>query len=199
MMFSILISLGLMFVFWTPIPARAQLQQPTVSIPTVTGTPEGPTIRVNADNDQINVRTGPNTDYDAIGVMIAGETAPALGRSVGGDWIKIVYPGVEGGVGWVYSPLVTLLDGSELEILEPPPTPTPRITPTIDPTLASQFIVEVPATRLPTFTAPQPLNIPTYEPPAADQLNFGVPMGLVIVALGIVGILGAFFSFLRGN
>ena len=88
MMFSILISLGLMFVFWTPIPARAQLQQPTVSIPTVTGTPEGPTIRVNADNDQINVRTGPNTDYDAIGVMIAGETAAALGRSVGGDWIK---------------------------------------------------------------------------------------------------------------
>jgi hypothetical protein len=179
--------------------AKEISQQPTVSIPTVTGTPEGPVIRVNADNDQINVRSGPGTDYETIGVMIAGQIAAAYGRSAGGSWIQVAYPGVEGAIGWVYSPLVTILRGSSLPILEPPPTATPRVTPTIDPTLASQFIIESAPTRLPTFTPPPELVIPTYESPVEDVLTVNLPMGLIIVIFGVIGILGALFSFIRGR
>jgi uncharacterized protein YraI len=172
-------------------------QIPTVSIPTVTGTPPGAIAIVTMEQDQINVRSGPNTDYPIIGVLIAGQQIPALGRSIGGDWVQIAYPGVLGGVAWVYSPLVEL-QGS-VPIVEPPPTPTPRTTPTVDPTLAAQFIIEIPPTRLPTFTPPGPLAIPTF--PASEQPGGTgrVPMGFVIVGMGVVGLFGLLISFLRGR
>jgi len=199
LLFSTMIVFGLLFMIAPSARADAIQQQPTVSVPTVTGTPIGPYIRVNADNDQINVRSGPGTDYDSIGVMIAGQTAAALGRSVGGSWIMVKYPGVASGVGWVYSPLVTLLGGGDIPIVEPPPTSTPRVTPTIDPTMASQFIVESAPTRLPTFTAPPALIIPTFEPPVSSPVNIGVPMGLIIVILGVIGLFGALISLIRGR
>jgi SH3-like domain-containing protein len=183
---------------FSPVQAGEMQQQPTVAVPTVTGTPTGPTARVNLDNDQINVRSGPGTDYAEIGVLIAGQAVPAIGKSAAGLWIQIEYSGIEGGIGWIYSPLVTLSQGAEIPIVEPPPTPTPRVTPTIDPTLAAQFIAEVPATRLPTYTPPAPLVIPTY-PSAEPVLSARTfPVGVVIIAMASLGMLGSIFSlFLR--
>ena len=173
-------------------------QQPTGSIPTVTGTPAGAFITVNLDQEQINVRSGPSTYiYPPIGVLLMGQTAPALGKSPGGDWIQIQYPGVPGSVGWVYAPLVRLSSGANLQIVEPPPTPTPASTPTIDPTLAAIFIISETATRLPTFTPPAALVIPTFTD--ASAVPQGVPIGLLIFGFGFVGALGALISFLRGG
>lgn len=173
-------------------------QQPTVSIPTVTGTPEGPKATVNTDQDQINVRSGPGTDYEKVGVLVASQSVTALGRSAAGLWIQIVYPGVDSGVAWVYAPLVSL-SSSDLPIVEPPPTPTPRVTPTIDPTLAARFIVEVPPTRLPTFTPPPPLAIPTYPVRTSFAETTGVPVILWILLLSVVGLFGGVISLLRGR
>jgi hypothetical protein len=187
----------LTLVFNVPAPRKVAAQQPTGSVPTVTSTPTGPTVTVT-NPEQINVRSGPNSYlYPAIGVLLTGETAPAIGRSPGGDWIQIRYTGVPGNVGWVYAPLVSLSANAGLPIVEPPPTPTPVTTPTIDPTLAAAFIPQVTPTRLPTFTPPQPLAIPTYENPSVAP--GGVPMGLVIVLLALIGGFGALISFLRGR
>jgi uncharacterized protein YraI len=172
-------------------------QIPTVAIPTVTGTPAGAVAIVTMEQDQINVRSGPSTDYPIIGVLIAGQQVPALGRSVGGDWVQIAYPGVTGGVAWVYAPLVTL-EGS-VRVVEPPPTPTPRTTPTIDPTLAAQFIIEIPPTRLPTFTPPGPLAIPTFPVTDLPGNTGRVPMGLVITGMAVIGFFGILISILRGR
>jgi hypothetical protein len=192
---ALIVSVGVPIVLLSPAKASPQGQQPTVAVATVTGTPTGPTIQVNLDNDQINVRTGPGTDYTEIGVLIAGQIVPALGKSAAGLWIQVEFPAVEEGVGWVYSPLVTLNQGGEIPIVEPPPTPTPRVTPTLDPTLAAQFIAEVPATRLPTFTPPPPLVIPTY-PSASPVLSArSFPVGLVIIVLAVLGFVGLIFSF----
>ena len=174
----------------------AYAQQPTVSIATVTGTPIGAYIIVNADQDQINVRGGPGTDYAAVGVLVTGELVSAKGRSSAGLWIQIAYPGVQGGLAWVYSPLVTIFQSSSLPIIEPPPTPTLRVTPTIDPTLAAQFVLEVPATRQPTFTAPPPMVIPVFEQNSPSQPG-GIPIGMYITAIGLLGLFGAAISFLR--
>lgn len=182
----------------TPVMAGALLQQPTVDIPTVTSTSSGPMAVVNSDYDQINVRAGPSgQDYPIVGVLVAGQKVPALGRSGGGDWVQIVYPGVETGVAWVYAYLVTV-EGN-LPIVEPPPTPTPRVTPTIDPTLAAQFIIEIPPTRLPTFTPPPPLIIPAFTQPPDVQGTGGVPMGFIIAGMGVVGLFGLIISLLRGR
>ncbi len=174
-------------------------QIPTGTIPTVTSTPSGPivSVRPGQNEDFINVRSGPNVLYPKIGVLVIGQTAPAKGRSPGGEWILIEYPGVPGGVGWVYANLVSITPG-ELPIVEPPPEPTPAVTATIDPTLAAQFIVTAAPTRLPTFTPPPPLVIPTYPPANSGMvLVSGVPMGLVILVFLTVGILLGIVSFIQ--
>ncbi len=171
-------------------------QQPTVAIPTVTGTPTGPIAIVYADpEEQINVRSGPGTDYPKVGVLLNRQSVPALGATPGGSWVQILYPGVDEGVAWVYAPLVRV-DGV-LPIVEPPPTPTPLVTPTIDPTLASQFIVDIPATRLPTFTPPPPLVIATFPANEVNTGAAGVPIGFVITGLTVIGIFGLIISLLR--
>lgn len=186
---------GLFQVNAKPLP-----QLPTISIPTVTGTPSGViiTVRPSQNDDFINVRSGPSTLFPSVGILLVGQTAPALGKSPGGEWIQIEYPGVEGGKGWVFSVLVSPSPG-ELPVVEPPPTVTPQFTATIDPTLASQFIVTQQPTRLPTYTEPAPLVIPTYEDNRPNQLPGGIPMGMVIVILGITGILLTLFSFIRAR
>ena len=154
---------------------------------------------MSPENEQINVRSGPGTEYDKVGVLISGQEVPALGRTAQGLWIQIVYPGVPGNTAWVYSFLVSVPSG-ELPIVAPPPTPTPRVTPTIDPTLAAQFILEIPPTRLPTFTPPPPQVVPTFEAaPSSSPTQVGFPMGMMIIGLGILGVFGAVVSFLRGR
>ena len=193
------LSLVILFMVIQSQGGRADIlrQIPTVSIPTVTGTPSGALAKVTMEQDQINVRSGPSTDYPIIGVLIAGQQVPALGRSVGGDWVQIAYPGVEGGVAWVYAPLVTL-DGS-VRVVEPPPTPTPLTTPTIDPTLAAQFIIDIPPTRLPTFTPPGPLVIPTFQAADLPGSTGRIPMGLMITGMAVIGVFGLLISLLRGR
>jgi hypothetical protein len=164
---------------------------------TVTGTPEGPTILVP---EQVNVRTGPSTDYEKVGVLISGQRAPALGRSPGGEWIQIFYPGVPGNLAWVYAHFVVLdADQRLLPIIEPPSPPTPRVTATIDPTLAAQFnIGGAPPTRLPTFTPAEPVVQPTFDETQAD-LSGGFPPILAILGLLVVGLFGTVISVLRGG
>lgn len=183
-----------------PGPARAtgHAQQPTVAIATVTSTPSGPSIFVNPDQEQINVRAGPGTNYAKVGVLVSGQEAEAIGRSAQGLWIQIRYIGAPGGVGWVYTPLVRA-PNETLPIIEPPPSPTPLVTPTIDPTLAAQFIVEAPPTRMPTFTAPPPLVVPTFVSVPRSTPTTGVPMGMVIAGLSVLGVLGFAVSILRGR
>jgi uncharacterized protein YraI len=177
---------------------NAAAQQPTVSIPTVTSSPFGTMATVNQDQEQINVRAGPNQDYPIVGVLQQGESVPALGRSEGGDWVEIAYPVVDGGVAWVYTYLVTI-SGGELPIIVPPSTPTPRVTPTIDPTLAAQFIISVGPTRLPTFTQAPPLSIPTYTVTTENTVSGGFPMGFIIIGLAVLGLFGLLISVFRGR
>ncbi|MCK4693706.1 MAG: SH3 domain-containing protein [Anaerolineales bacterium] len=181
----------------TTLAAVPSTVQQAIIVSTVTGTPEGPVIVVP---DQVNVRLGPGTNYDKVGVLIAGQEVPALGRTPGGLWIQIVYPGVPGNIAWVYAPYVVLDTAQQLlPIIEPPPTPTPRMTPTIDPTLAAQFnLGEAPPTRLPTFTPAEPVVQPTFEPEQVEGVR-GIPPILAILGLLVVGLFGMVISFLRGG
>lgn len=171
-------------------------QQPTGSIPTVTGTISGPmaTVRFGMEN-QINVRSGPNTTYDAIGILLPGQSVPALGKSQGGGWVLVRYMGVPGNQGWVWANYLDLSPG-ELPIVEPPPEPTPVVTQTIDPTLAAQFIVPPQPTRLPTFTQAPTLAIPEFEAVTIGS-GSGMPVGLIILIMVALGIIIGAVSFLQ--
>jgi len=168
--------------------------------PTATPAPQGPStgiyITVVTEEPQINVRMGPGSSiYPVVGTLVRGATATAYGRSPGGDWIQIEYAGAPGNRGWVYSPLVQITGGT-LQIVEPPPTPVPPATATIDPTLIAQFNVEATSTRLPTFTPPPSLVSPTFpEPYVADDLD-SIPLAVLIMSLGSLGIVGLIGSAL---
>ena len=147
--------------------------------------------------EQVNVRNGPSTVlYDIIGNMQPGETAQALGVSPGRDWVQIVYPAGPGRVAWVHTSLITVSSGT-LQIVEPPPTATPRTTPTIDPTLAAAYIFEPTVTRMPTFTPPPPLEVPQFTAMPITNEKDGVPMGALVISSGVVGVLGYLVSLLR--
>jgi len=194
--------LGLIFfLLFQPHPQDVVFaQQPTGSVPTVTGTPEGPKIKVDPGSDFIYVYAGPGSfDYPAVGILLANETAPALGRAKDRlDWIQIYYPGVPGAIGWVYGLYVGLSPGANLPIVNVPPTPTPISTPTINPTLEAAFIGQQTPTRVPTFTPPPPLELPSFNEPDTNAIS-RIPAGLLIVSLGLFGFFGAVISYLRGR
>jgi len=193
-----LLGAGLLLSF-TAVQAGPLAQIPTVAIPTVTGSPRGPVVTARRDTNQehVAVRSGPSRDYPELGVLIAGQQAPALGRNTDGTWVLIAYPGVPGGQGWVYSVLVDLV--GVVPFVDAPPTPTPNVTPTLNPTLEAQFSVELTPTRLPTFTPPPPLMIPAFVSEENAHTAAGLPMGFVIVGLLVVGFFGTLISLLRGR
>jgi hypothetical protein len=197
----VLAVIGLLFLgLFDPGKLVVMAQQPTGSIPTVTGTPEGPIITVYQNNAVIHVYAGPSTfEYPSIGILLANETAPAIGRAQDRlDWIQIIYEGVEGSTAWVYGPYVKLSAGALLPLVEIPPTPTPFSTPTIDPTLAAAFIGQQTPTRLPTFTPPPPLERPSFND-VPNTSATTIPTGLLILSLGLFGFFGAVISYLRGR
>jgi hypothetical protein len=200
-LFLLLIGIiGLVLIVPSQTPVVAQ--QPTGSIPTVTGTPNGPMVSVDPSLQQIDVYAGPSSfNYPAIGVLLTGINVPALGKSRDNpDWIMIRYEGVPGSIGWVYGLQVRLIvgfEGSTLPLVDSPPTPTPASTPTINPTLAAVFIPSVAATRLATFTPPAPLAIPTFTD--QTQRPSRIPVGLLVFGFLFIGGLGVIISFLRGR
>lgn len=173
----------------SPHPARAQAIL-CAAVPSA-GTPY---ITVNADQDHVNVRSGPNSYlYDKVGILYPGESAPAIGRTSVGDWIQISCPGVPGGTGWVYSANVTLTSTGFLPVVDPPPTPP--FTLNLDPTLAASLEVQPTATRLSTFTPPAPQQtLPIYtDQPRSATSSWTAPL---ITGLIIAGLLGLLFSLL---
>jgi len=143
--------------------------------------------------EPINVRSGPSTVfYPIIGQLQSGDVVPALGVSPGREWVQISFAGGVNGIGWIYASFVTI-SGGELQIAEPPPTPTPLISATIDPTLAAAFIVQPTQTRMPTFTPPPPLDVPQYTDAVTSRSSGAT--GIFIVILVVIGALGLIVSF----
>ncbi len=191
----ILITLVTLFaygIFFAPSSPTVLAQQAE------TPTPQGMYITVLSDEPFANIRMGPSSSiYPKVGILYPGDTAPALGRSPGGDWIQIEYPGAPNNAGWVYSPLVRVSPG-ELRIAEPPPTPVPPATATIDPTFAAQFTIVPTNVRLPTFTPPPSLVVPSYTQAPAAAPNNNAPLAVIIIALTVLGVIGFLLSlFLR--
>jgi uncharacterized protein YraI len=187
-------SLGLLFFrfSWTASSAKPA-SEPT---PTVTSVPNRAFITVTYI-EPINVRAGPGSfDYPIIGSIPVGGTATAVGRSPAGEWIQIDFPGGARGVGWVYAANVSLSANALLPVVEPPPTAVPATTATVNPTFAAALQTAPTSTRLPTFTAPPALAIPTYVNAGATTSG-KVQTGWIIIGLALAGLLGMAIASLR--
>jgi len=187
------------FIVLGTVRANPLQQQPTGTIPTVTSTPRGTYIIVNSlstSENQVNVRFGPSALTEKVGVLLVGQDANAVGRY--GEWVQIEYPGTPGGTAWIYANYVTVYGGT-LPLVEPPPTSTPKVTQTIDPTLAAQFLITPVETRMPTFTEPPPLEIPTFDVDGQGANAGGIPMGLIIIGLASLGVFLGIIAVISGR
>jgi len=59
-------------------------------------------------------------------------------------------------------------------------------------------VITLEPTRLPTYTAPAPLVIPTFTIESGSVLS-GVPMGLIILGLAALGIFLGVVAFAQGR
>lgn len=124
----------------TPIVQVAPSRATLAATPTAFST--GPQVVALVDS---NVRTGDTTEYDRIGFLFSGETAPIIGiSSFNTNWYYIQLP--SGRRGFV-APSVVRSEGdlTSLPRINPPPPPTPIPTntpvPTATPETTANLIV----------------------------------------------------------
>ena len=76
---------------------------------------------------KLNVRNGPGTHYDSLGLIPANTIIWLLGRNEDSSWYMIDYPSTQGGNGWVISGYVTTQDNMALPILDSSGNPMTEI------------------------------------------------------------------------
>ncbi|MBN1219719.1 MAG: FHA domain-containing protein [Anaerolineae bacterium] len=131
----------------TPTPTLTLTPTPGTPTPTV---PNMPALVTKTD---LNVRGGPGTQYDLLGLLPTGTTAEIISRDDTRQWWQIRFPPAPNDVGWVSADpaFSTVFNVENVPVVAAPPTPTGTSTTT--PT----------TTNTPTFT-PTPTSTPTDTP-----------------------------------
>lgn len=120
------------------VPPPTAAPAPPVS-PVDTPTPEnsGPPQVTIVQN--MNVRTGPGTNYPVAGPGPAGESANIIGRNNDSSWLQVEYPLGADGTGWVYADLVKITgDVANVSVVQVAPPPVAAAPPPAEPTPESQ-------------------------------------------------------------
>lgn len=107
----------------TPTPTPTDLPTP---MRTAEPTPAVPIAIVSVEN--VNVRSGPGTNYTRVGSLVAGQVCSITGRNQASTWWRLSCPLVNG---WVFGELLSLAGPLTLvPVIQtaPPPTPVPPAT-----------------------------------------------------------------------
>jgi uncharacterized protein YraI len=122
-----------------------------------TPTPAGPTGRVM---QRLNVRSGPGTTFDSLGLLEADTTVSLTGKNTTASWFQIDYPAGPEGRGWVTAQYVQADAADDLPVLDDYGTPvtpgaaeTPSglattLTATVGPAFADEDSRAAPAVRV---------------------------------------------------
>ena len=108
----------------TPVPS-ATFIPPTLTVPTATLVLIEGTLTI-----QVNVRSGPGTTFDSLGLLDAGENVQIVSQDSQKKWYQIVYPSASQGLAWIIAQYVQISAGTEvpLEATLTPAGPTGRVT-----------------------------------------------------------------------
>lgn len=141
-------------------PAPVQAGQPTMTTLT-----------------DLNVRSGPGTNYTIVGVLRAGQSASVIGKSSNGGWWKITCPTGVGGECWASagSQYSTASNVENVPAAAAPPPPATQVAAapttseaTAEPTGTVETAVSPTATATAAATTTTTTN-PTSPPPTATQ------------------------------
>jgi uncharacterized protein YraI len=138
---------------------------PGVVVPLdATPTPAGPSGRVI---QRLNVRNGPGTTFETLGVLEPGVTVSLTGKNITSSWFQIDYLAGSGGHGWVTSQYVQTDASSDLPVLD------------------NFGNVVTPAAAVGTSPGPEMTPSPTVGPATTDGDSLGNPG--VRVAFSAIG------------
>ena len=115
----------------------------TPQVPTIGGAEVEPnTGNVAIVQQQLNVRSGPGTDFNSLGTLNPQDMVSLTGKDPNGAWLQIEFPTGPGGKGWVNAAFVQAQGAEKLPIVAEsglvigtgtatviPPTPTPTLVP----------------------------------------------------------------------
>ncbi len=149
-------------------PAEVTVQVVSAgSLPTIT--PGGPTPIPTLDtsdptcrariNINLNLRSGPSTDFDSLLVMPAGAVVPIVGRVGDNSWWQMQYGGT---TGWASAAFTSTIGANcaFIPIVQPPASPTPQVS--ITPLLTATFTL--------TATPPPATDAPSATPGLPDLI-----------------------------
>lgn len=105
------------------------IQTAATDMPVIGALPTAAPGQVSARvRERVNVRTGPGTNYEILG-MLEPETAVALtGKNVTATWLQIAYPSGPQGRGWIMAAYLQTADVSTLPVLDPSGAPVAAST-----------------------------------------------------------------------
>jgi hypothetical protein len=86
-----------------PVESLAPSSTPTnipIATPTISITP-APSVTVTAAKGNLFIRRGPDLAFNAVSVLMDGQSAQALARDVLGKWLQIPLPDDPGKTGWI--------------------------------------------------------------------------------------------------
>ncbi|MBI1879405.1 MAG: SH3 domain-containing protein, partial [Chloroflexi bacterium] len=126
----------------TPGPALQVVETSPTAEPTLSGTAEpvgaeppvqnissNPLPLVTAGENNVNIRSGPGTDYPIIGPLAAGQSLEIVGRNADSSWWQVVAPA---GLGWVAAQVTSASDVSDsLPVVEVAAPPVEAAPPTV--------------------------------------------------------------------
>lgn len=96
---------------------------PEPSQPTNTLTTHEPLVTAGENN--VNIRSGPGTDYEVVGSLPAGQSLEIIGRNADSTWWQVSTPN---GTGWLAASVTTVSNVDEnIPLAEVPPLPTPEL------------------------------------------------------------------------
>lgn len=131
----------------------------TVASPTTATAPVAAAVDpkpVAKAKDAINVRGGPGVDYNLVGAMQGGESAPIVSKNPEGDWWEVAL--TTGQRGWVYGQLVESTgDTTAVAVAANIPAPPPPTATTA-----------APPPQAPAAQPTQPSAATTPQPPPAN-------------------------------
>lgn len=103
-----------------PIPTATETP-PATPRPEVTATEEAPAAMEPPESDakvtvlgEMNIRSGPGTDYEVIGDAVAGEEFAITGKNSEGNWWQLDFRGESG---WIFAPYVIAADAEDVPVV----------------------------------------------------------------------------------
>ncbi len=107
-------------------PERFTAAPAPISTATVSFTATPQAVTVAAQKGNIFIRRGPDAAFNAISVLMKGQSGPALARDVLGTWVQIPLPGHPDETGWVsIQTAYSMVSGDVMSLPETAPTDWP--------------------------------------------------------------------------